>query len=220
MVEYQVALNVPAPLRGIYPDSAKVSTDRSGRLLTFSEAISRTTDGAQYSVRYGPQSVTLPDAADVVDATQLDRAMLSAHLPEALAFVAEMGYVSGQPATGTETVTQFRAAVRTVAADPDNNMAGIAVTVADVSNGVTLTAQNPFTNANVTVRAVVDSHGWLSVTDSAGRPVDAYGIVIGTVGLRAGHAVALRTGRTASLRMGHTAATLGRAAAVRFGIRH
>ena len=192
-VEYLVSLTVPAAMHGAFPDTARVITDRSGRLLAFSEAIARSADGAQYTVRYGPQSVTLPAAQDVVDATQLGQALASLHMPQALAFVAEEGFVTGMPSSGSETLTQFRAAVRTAATDPSNGMAGIAVTVADVPNGVTLTATNPFTHANVTVRAVLDGYGWVSVTDSAGRPVNPDGISVLTE---------LQLGRTAASRLG------------------
>jgi hypothetical protein len=192
-VEYQITLSVPSTLHGLFPDTAKVTTDRSGRLIAFSEAIARSMDGAQYSVRYGSQSVTLPAAQDVVDATQLGQALASAHLPQALAFVAEEGFLTGFPSSGSETLTQFRAAVRTAATNPDNGMSGIAVTVADVPNGVTLTATNPFTHANVTVRAVLDGAGWVSITDSAGRPVQPDGITVVTE---------LQLGRTAAARLG------------------
>lgn len=192
-VQYQIAVNVPASLRGIYPDSAKVTTDRSGRLLAFSTASSKSLNGEQDSVRYGPQTITLPAAQDVVDGTSFDRALVSEHLPEALASVAQGGYIFGLPMTGSETVTQFRAAVRTWVADPNNGMAGIAVTVSDVTNGVTLTARNPFTNVNVTVRAVLDGEGWVSVTDSSGRPVNPEDILLGTP---------LQLGRTAAARFG------------------
>ena len=191
-VEYQVTLNVPSPEQGEFPNTATVTTDRSGRIIGFSEAIAKTMDGAQYTVRYGPQSVTLPVAQDVVDATQFAQAMVSAHLPQALAFVALQGYLSGSSSSGAETLTQFRAAARTAAADPDNGMAGIAVAVADVPNGVSLTARNPFTNANVTVHATLDGHGWVNVTDSAGRPVDPDGIVVVT---------SMELGRTAAARL-------------------
>jgi hypothetical protein len=137
--------------------------------------------------------VTLPAAQDVVDATQLGQALASAHLPQALAFVAEEGFLTGFPSSGSETLTQFRAAVRTAATNPDNGMSGIAVTVADVPNGVTLTATNPFTHANVTVRAVLDGAGWVSITDSAGRPVQPDGIIVVTE---------LQLGRTAAARLG------------------
>lgn len=191
VVSYDITVTVPTGLRGLLPDTAKVTTDRSGRLLAFSEAIARSADGTQYTVRYGPQSVTLPAAQDVVDATQLGQALASAHLPQALAFVAEEGFASGMPSSGSETLTQFRASVRTAATDPENGMAGIAVTVADVPNGVTLTATNPFTHANVTVHAVLNGYGWVAVTDSAGRPVEPDGITLVTE---------LQLGRTAAAR--------------------
>jgi hypothetical protein len=192
-VEYQVTLNVSSSLQGEFPNTATVTTDRSGRIVGFNEAIARSMDGAQYSVRYGPQSVTLPASGDVVDATQLEQAMVSAHLPQALAFVALQAFISASPSSGTETLTQFRASARAVAVDPDNGMGGIAVTVADVPDGVSLTARNPFTNANVTVHATLDGHGWVSVTDSSGRPVDPDGIVVVT---------SMQLGRTAADRLG------------------
>ena len=144
------------------------------------------------------RSVTLPAAQDVVDATQLGQALASAHLPQALAFVAEEGFASGMPSSGSETLTQFRASVRTAATDPENGMAGIAVTVADVPNGVTLTATNPFTHANVTVHAVLNGYGWVAVTDSAGRPVEPDGITLVTE---------LQLGRTAAARLQPAALT-------------
>jgi hypothetical protein len=171
VVRYQVTLNVPSGERDEYPNTVTVTTDPTGRLTAFGDSYSTGTDIEQYTVRYGPQSVALPNPQDVVDGTQLQRATASLHLPQALAFVAEEGFVSGLPNSGIETVTQFRAAVRVVATDPDNDMGGIAITVVDVSNGVTLTAQNPYTNAIVTVHAVLNKYGWVDVTDSAGRPV-------------------------------------------------
>jgi hypothetical protein len=124
--------------------------------------------------------VAIPASQDVVDATQFGQALASTHLPEALAFVAEEGFFAGYPSSGSETVAQFRTGVRSAATDPDNGMSGIAATVADVSGGVTLTATNPFTHANVTVRAVLNGYGWVSITDSAGRPVQPDGITVTT----------------------------------------
>jgi hypothetical protein len=99
-------------------------------------------------------------------------------LPEALAYVAEQGFFTGYQGGGSESLAQFRTAVRSAASDPNNGMSGIAVTVADVPGGVTLTATNPFTHVNVTVRAVLNGYGFVSVTDSAGRPVQPDGIEV------------------------------------------
>jgi hypothetical protein len=181
LISYQVTSSVPVQLRGLYPDTATVTTDRANRVVAFrSAANDQTVNGEQYVVRYGPQSVAIPASQDVVDATQFGKALASTHLPEALAFVAEEGFFAGYPSSGSETVAQFRTGVRSAATDPDNGMSGIAVTVADVAGGVTLTATNPFTHANVTVRAVLNGYGWVSITDSAGRPVEPDGITVST----------------------------------------
>lgn len=173
VIRYQITVNVPSSERDGYPSTVTVITDRTGRLTGFSAATSTGSASEQYLVGYGRQTVTLPNPQDVVDGEQLDRAVASLHLSETLALITMEAYADALPSSGsgTETDTQFRASVRSVAADPENGMGGIAITVTDVSNGVTLSATNPFSSAVATVRAVLDGQGQLILTNSTGGPI-------------------------------------------------